>query len=112
MGGAAPAEASAAQFAEEREVRIPFFNLGRFRTFLATDNETLYVRASSRRWYKVTTLGPCPDLVWAHRIGIDNVGSTPWLDRFSMLIVEDSRCPVRSVVESGEPPKRERRNRR
>lgn len=114
FGGAAPALAtgSAETFTGDREVRVPFLHIGRMRTFRATDDRNLYIRATNRRWYRVTTMSRCPNLPWARAIAIDNVASIPWLDRFSTLIVEDDRCPVQSVVESGEPPKRERRARR
>jgi hypothetical protein len=54
-------------------------------------------------------MGPCPNLPWAHRIGVDTRG-TPTLDRFSTLLVDGDRCPVRSVVAAdGPPPRRSHR---
>jgi hypothetical protein len=109
LGGAGPAAAEPErEAAYEEEVRVPFLHVGRFRTFRATDNRTLYIRATNRRWYRITTMGPCPNLPWARAIGIDNHGGVT-LDRFSTLIVEDDRCPVQSVVRSSEPPPRRAR---
>ncbi|HEX8644309.1 MAG TPA: DUF6491 family protein [Allosphingosinicella sp.] len=108
LGAVAPAAAEPAdEAAIEEEVRVPFLHVGRFRTFRATDQRTLYIRATNRQWYRVTTMGPCPNLPWARAIGIDNRGVT--LDRFSTLIVEDDRCPVQSVVRTSAPPPRRTR---
>jgi len=109
---AAPAHAETppTTAATQAEVRVPFLHIGRFRTFRAYDDETLYLRGSHRRWYRLTTLGPCPNLPWARVIGVDT-NRGPTLDRFSTLIVDGDRCQLRSVVNSGEPPKRPRRGR-
>jgi hypothetical protein len=106
LGGTLPAAARHSDRADlTEEVRIPLYRLGQFRTFRADGRETLYIRASGRQWYRVTTTGPCPNLPWARAIGVDARGSRT-LDRFSMLIVEEDRCPVRSVTLSDEPPSR------
>ena len=111
LGGAVPAAAQPASesLTEVREARIPFLHIGRARTFRAIDDETLYIRATTRRWYRVKTLGPCPNLPWARQIGVDTFGSV--FDRSSFLLVDGDRCALQSVVESGEPPKRSRRGR-
>ena len=111
LAGAAPAGAAnpdAIDVAEE--ARVPFLHIGRMRTFRAIDDETVYVRAQPRQWYRVRTMGPCPNLPWARHIGVDTRGSAVF-DRFSTLIVDGDRCAVASVVRSGEPPRRERRRR-
>ena len=108
LGGALPAAAQPArEEALEEEVRVPFLHIGRMRTFRAIDQNTLYVRGHRREWYRITTMGPCPNLPWARFIGIDTMTRT--LDRFSVVIVDGDRCAVRSVVRSGEPPRRSRR---
>lgn len=112
LGGAVPAAAQPETGAavDEREASIPFLHIGQARTFRAIDDETLYVRATNRQWYRVTTLGTCLNLRWAHQIGVDTFGSV--FDRNSFLIVDGERCALRSVVRSGEPPKRQRVKRR
>ena len=105
-----PAPAAAAdppEAAAEEEARIPFLHLGRMRTFRTVGDDTLYVRSRSREWYRIETMGWCRNLRWAHHIGVDTNGSLTF-DRFSTLIVDGDRCAIRSVVRSGEPPRRRR----
>ena len=112
LGGALPAAAAqpASQpIAEEREVRVPFLHIGRSRSFRAVDEHTVYLRAGRREWYKLTTFARCINLPWALNIGVDTRGGA--LDRTSDLLVDGERCALRSVVRSGEPPKRQRGNR-
>ncbi|HYJ31574.1 MAG TPA: DUF6491 family protein [Allosphingosinicella sp.] len=106
--GAAPAAAEKPAVDAAEEARVPFLHIGRMRTFRAIDDETVYVQAQRRQWYRVLTMGPCPNLPWARFIGVDTRGSAMF-DRFSTLIVDGERCAVSSVVRSGEPPRRERR---
>jgi len=110
----AAAPAAAAQKPEPldlaQETRVPFLHIGRMRTFRAIDQNTVYVQAQRRQWYRVTTMGPCPNLPWARFIGVDTRGSAVF-DRFSTLVVDGDRCAISSVVRSGEPPRRERRRR-
>ena len=106
----APAAAQPAAARAEVEARIPFLHIGRVRTFRATDQDTVYIQAQRRQWYRVTTMGPCPNLPWARVIGVDTHGGST-LDRSSTLLVDGDRCPIQSVVRSGEPPRRERRRR-
>jgi hypothetical protein len=112
LAGAVPAAAQPASSpaAEEREATIPFLHIGRARTFRAVDDHVLYIRATNRQWYRVTTLGTCRNLQFARHIGVDTFGSA--FDRHSYLIVDGERCALHSVVRSGEPPKRARRGRR
>jgi hypothetical protein len=110
LASAAPAAAAdTPAMPAAEEARVPFLHIGRMRTFRAIDDETVYVQAQRRQWYRVLTMGPCPNLPWAHRIGVDTRG-TPTLDRFSILLVDGDRCQVRSVVAAdGPPPRRSRR---
>ena len=110
---AIPAPAAAAHEpagVHEEEVRIPFLHLRSMRTFRVVDDETIYVQASGRRWYRVRTIGPCRNLRFARRIGVDTGGS-PTFDRFSVLVVDDDRCQVSSVVRADGPPPRRKRSR-
>ena len=97
--------------ASGEEARVPFLHLGTMRSFRATDENTLYVEAAPRRWYRVTTMGPCRNLPWAEVIGVDTHGGSTF-DRFSTLLVDRERCDIASVVRSEEPPHREHRRRR
>ena len=114
LGGTLPAAAQTnsppeAHGAGEREVRVPFLHIGRARSFRAVDERTVYLHAGRDEWYRLTTFAPCINLPWAHHIGVDSHGGP--LDRTSVLLVDGQRCALDSVVRSGEPPKRQRRNR-
>jgi hypothetical protein len=108
LAAAGPALAKSEPLDLAEEARVPFLHIGRMRTFRAIDQDTVYVQAQRRQWYRVTTMGPCPNLPWARFIGVDTHGSSVF-DRFSTLLVDGDRCAVSSVVRSGEPPRRERR---
>ena len=90
---------------------MPLFQLGQFQTFRAIDRDTVYIRGIGRQWYRVATMGPCPNLPWARALGLDTSGART-LDRFSTLIVEGDRCAVASVTRSAEPPRRPARKSR
>jgi len=112
LGAATPAAAETPPTAAStEEASIPFLHIGRPRSFRAIDEHTLYVEARRREWYRVTTFGTCRNLPWANVIGVDTHGM-PSFDRTSVLIVDGERCIVRSVVRSGEPPRRRQRQRR
>jgi len=108
LAGAVPAAAQKDEKIDfAQEARVPFLHIGRMRTFRAIDQNTVYVQAQRRQWYRVLTMGPCPNLPWARYIGVDTRGSAVF-DRFSTLVVDGDRCAISSVVRSGEPPRRER----
>lgn len=107
-GFAGAAAADVPPPSKSEEASIPFFSFGHFRTFQPVDDETLYVEGRPQQWYRVTTLGPCFDLPWANRIGVDTRGSNSF-DRFSTLLVDGQRCRVDSVVRADGPPRRKPR---
>lgn len=92
----------------EKQASIPFVNHGGVRNFEAVGNETLYIEDQHRRWYRADLMGFCRDLGFAQRIGFETRGPDT-LDRFGTLIVRGQRCPLKSLVESGPPPKKERK---
>jgi hypothetical protein len=53
-------------------------------------------------------MGYCPDLGFAQTIGFETRGPDT-LDRYGTLIVRGQRCPLKSLVESGPPPKKPKR---
>jgi hypothetical protein len=95
------AAASAAPSA--REPSIPFVNHGGIRDWQAVDEETLYVQARNRDWYRAELIGPCLDLTFANAIGFETRG-TDSFDRFSSIRVRGQRCAVKSLVKSDPPP--------
>jgi hypothetical protein len=100
---AAPALAQADK--DEAQASIPFVNHGGVRNFEAVDNDTLYIEGQHRRWYRAELAGYCPELGFAQAIGFETRGPDT-LDRFGTLIVRGQRCPLKSLVESGPPPKK------
>ena len=105
-----PAASPAAQpVPAEQEVSIPFVGFNAIRTFDAVSDDVVYIQHRNRQWYRATLHGPCLGLRFAHKIGIYNRGAVNTLDRFSDLIVDGERCKVASLVNSGPPPKKERK---
>ncbi|HEU4967766.1 DUF6491 family protein [Sphingomonas sp.] len=93
----------------EPQASIPFVNHGGVRDFDVVDNDTLYIEDQHRHWYRAELMGYCPDLGFARAIGFETRGPDT-LDRFSTLIVRGQRCPVKSLVESGPPPKKAKKH--
>jgi hypothetical protein len=104
-GGVQAAEqAVRAEEAAAKEASIPFANMGGLRDWKAVDDETLYVQDVRRNWYLAKLLAPCTDLTFATTIGFETKGVNQ-LDRFGAVIVRGQRCPLRSFVASGPPPR-------
>lgn len=99
------ADAKPASGEQEQQARIPFVNHGGIRNWHAEDRDTLYIEGSNRQWYKAELMGNCIDLDFAHSIGF-KTGPTGTFDRFSTIITGEDRCPVKSLVKSGPPPKK------
>jgi hypothetical protein len=90
------------------EVSIPFANFRGLRDFQAESKDVVYLQDRSRRWYRAELIGPCLELPWALRIGIDTRGSSSF-DRFGSLLVRGERCQLRSLTRSDGPPKKRRK---
>lgn len=101
----AATSAYALEPAAEKQASIPFVNHGGVRNFSAAGDETLYIEDQHRRWYRADLMGYCPDLSFAQAIGFSTRGPDT-LDRFGTLIVRGRRCAIKSLVESGPPPKK------
>lgn len=91
------------------EMSIPFVSHGGIRDWRAIDHDTLYVQDAHRNWYRAELMSRCFDLPFAQAIGFDASG-TDRFDRFSSVVVRGQRCPVKSFVASGPPPKKERKD--
>jgi hypothetical protein len=70
--------------------------------FSAPDEYTLYVRVAVRDVWRIETMGPCPDMDWSLRLGLEDRGGGGWIctGDLAEVIVADSglgrlRCPVR-----------------
>lgn len=104
--GLAAATAAAAE-SPAGETTIPFINsLSNVEWKAASDN-SLYLRGPKGDWYLVRTTNRCTRLLAARAIGFH--AAMNQLDRHSAILVQGQRCPVASIVRSGEPPKKARR---
>ena len=101
----AATSAYALEPAAQPQASIPFVNHGGVRNFEAVGRDTLYIEDQHRHWYRAELMGYCPDLDFAQAIGFETRGPDT-LDRFGTLIVRGQRCPLKSLVESGPPPKK------
>jgi hypothetical protein len=84
------------------QAKIPFVNYGSIRDFDAVDDETVYLQANNRQWYRADLMGRCIGLEFANGIGVDARPSGT-LDRFSTLIVDGQRCKISSLSPSESP---------
>lgn len=70
----------------------------------AGEKDTVYVRTGVRRVFRMQLLGPCPDVNWSERIGIEATGS-PWIcSGLDATVISPSpigprRCPVKVITE-------------
>jgi hypothetical protein len=88
--------------AEPKQARIPFADT--IREWQTDSISSLYLRGDGKQWYRAETMGPCFGLDVALAVGFDTGGGTAGFDRYSSLIVQGHRCPLKSLVESGPPP--------
>lgn len=92
---------------QTEEARIPFSRTIRnFRTF---GDDVVYLQDRQRNWYRATLSGVCIGLPMALRIGFETRYGAA-LDNSSTLLVDGERCPIHSLVRSGEPPRRRPRS--
>ena len=84
------------------QAKIPFVQYDNIRDFDAVDDETVYLQAQNRQWYRADLIGPCIGLEFATGIGVDARPSGT-LDRFSTLIVDGQRCQISSLSPSESP---------
>lgn len=87
------------------EARIHFVDHGGIRDWRIVDRDTLLIRGRGNRWYKAELFAPAWGLNFAHSIGFDT-GFGGTFDRFSSVIVEGRRYPLRSLVEVERPTTR------
>ena len=87
---------------------IPFIRFGQIEDFEADGDKGVYLEDQHRRWYYATLIGPCIDLPFATRIGVDTRFAGDTLDSTGTLLVGHDRCHIDRLVTSGPPPKREK----
>ncbi len=87
------------------ETSIPFANRSGIRDWQAVDDDKLYIQDAQRKWYLATLATPAPDLSFATNIGFETKG-VDRLDKFGVVVVGGTRYPLKSLVNSGPPPKK------
>jgi len=97
------AQASEARASNEaKEASVPFANRN-ITDFRADGDSAVYLQVNGFDWYHARLMGPCTELPFAERIGVETRG-TDTLDRYATLIVRGQRCQLTSLVK-GAPPK-------
>jgi len=86
------------------EAAVPFVSSTSVLEWRVLDQRTLFVRSATNQWYRLETMGPCPRLRTGVNLGFQTARGTDELDRHGAVLVEGSRCQLRSVTRSGEPP--------
>ncbi len=101
------AAGSAAAETPTGETVIPFMSSLRAVEWKAAGDDSLYLRGGNGDWYFVRTANRCTRLRAARAIGFQT-SALDQLDRHGEILVQGVRCPVASIVRSGEPPKKAR----
>lgn len=88
-----------------KEAHIPFVDHGGIRSWHFGDRETLYVQDRHRNWYKATLMTPV--FAWRSQwaIGFETHGIDTF-GRFSTVLIDGWRHPVKSLVRMDGPPPR------
>lgn len=84
------------------QASIPFADTGNIRDFHAVNDDTVYLQARNRQWYRADLFGPCLGLPYALGIGVD-ARPTGTLDRFGTIVVEGQRCKIASLTPADSP---------
>ena len=84
------------------DTSIPFAARGGIRDWHSENDQSVYLRDRSGRWYYATFNGTCPNLRAAQTIHF-NTDATGTFDRFSAITTEYARCQVNSVIRSPAP---------
>lgn len=93
---------AAAAVERPKEARINFVNHGGIRDWRVVDRDTLLIRGTGNRWYRAELFAPAWGLNYASAIGFDT-GFGGTFDRFSSVIVEGRRYPLRSLTQVERP---------
>jgi hypothetical protein len=86
------------------EVGVPFVTSTEVLEWRVLDQDTLFLRGATNEWYRLETMGPCRRLRTGVSIGFVVPPGIDELDRHGALLVEGSRCQLRSVTRVDAPP--------
>lgn len=85
-----------------QEADISFPALGGIRNFRADTDRGVWLEDRQRNWYYASFIGTCPEIRFAHGIGIDTRGSARF-DRFSKILVDGNVCAIATLVTADKP---------
>jgi|GEM_PF-618055 len=102
-GGDEAAQPRRGATASGEEARIPFPEYGGIDSWRPVDDDTLYIKGRSGQWYRAELMGPCIGLRHKVAIGFE-IRPAGSFDRFSSIIVDGQRCPLRSLTKIESPP--------
>lgn len=85
-----------------QEADISFPALGGIRNFRADSDRGVWLEDRRRNWYYASFIGTCPEIRFAHGIGIDTRGSAHF-DRYSKILVGDNVCAIATLVTADKP---------
>ena len=86
------------------ETGVPFVNSTEVLEWRVLDRHTLFLRGATNQWYRLETMGPCSRLRTGVTVGFVVAPGIDELDRDGALLVEGSRCQLRSVTRVDQPP--------
>ena len=105
LGGVTAAAAMPEDKAAPAEASIPFADSTGIRDWRGEGDQTVYVQAINRDWYKATLFAPAPDLPFVQALGFETRGTSSF-DRFSSIVIGGQTYPLQSLVKiEGDPPK-------
>ena len=109
---AGTASAQQAPVRPAKQVTIPLVGGSSVRTFQPTRNgDGVYIQSFRGDWYLASFYGLCFDLPYASAIGFKSFSSMS-LDRGDTILVRHQQCKIASIVRSGPPPKKVKKQRR
>ena len=82
-----------------------FANHGGIRDFRVINDRTIYLQGNGRRWYRADLMGSCSGLRFRDTLGFESDPDGSF-SRFSTIRTRGQSCAVRSLVESGPPPRK------
>lgn len=84
------------------DTAIPFAANGGIRDWYSNNEQSIYLRDRTGRWYLATFNGLCPNLPAAQTVQFETDASGAF-DRFSSIGTEYGSCQVGSVVQAQAP---------
>lgn len=103
LTAAASLSAGAAQAADTAKPHRSCFWTRDVSSWSAADDRTVYIKVGVKDVYRLDLMGPCPDIDWSWKMGLESHGSSSICSALDATIIARSpigpqRCPVREVT--------------